>query len=97
MRPPEVHAGSVPGVRYGLILDVSKPVAEIAADARWMVDAGIDTAAMSQIFGYDALTVLAAVGQQVPDLELMTAVIPTYPRHPLMLAYRCEAQLWPRR
>jgi F420-dependent oxidoreductase-like protein len=73
-------------VRYGLILDASKSVAEITADARRMVDAGIDSAAMSQIFGYDALTVFAVVGQQVPDLELMTAVVPTYPRHPLMLA-----------
>ena len=36
--------------------------------------------------GFDALTVLAAVGQQVPELELGTAIIPTFPRHPLTLA-----------
>ncbi|MGD8416352.1 MAG: TIGR03564 family F420-dependent LLM class oxidoreductase [Pseudomonadales bacterium] len=36
--------------------------------------------------GFDALTVLAAVGQRVPDIELGTAIVPTFPRHPLVLA-----------
>lgn len=36
--------------------------------------------------GFDALTVLGIVGQSVHGLELGTAVIPTYPRHPLVLA-----------
>ena len=36
--------------------------------------------------GLDALTVLAMVGQHVERMELGTAVIPTYPRHPMVLA-----------
>lgn len=36
--------------------------------------------------GFDALTVLAAVGQQVAGLELGTAIVPTFPRHPMVLA-----------
>ncbi len=36
--------------------------------------------------GLDALTVLAAVGQRVPAIELGTAVVPTFPRHPMALA-----------
>ena len=36
--------------------------------------------------GLDALTVLAVVGQHVDRMELGTAVIPTYPRHPMVLA-----------
>ena len=36
--------------------------------------------------GLDALTVLTIVGQTVDTMELGTAVIPTYPRHPLVLA-----------
>lgn len=36
--------------------------------------------------GLDALTVLALVGQHVTRMELGTAVIPTYPRHPMVLA-----------
>ena len=39
-----------------------------------------------QIFGYEALTVLAVVGQQVSDIELGTAVVPTFPRHPVTMA-----------
>jgi 5,10-methylenetetrahydromethanopterin reductase len=36
--------------------------------------------------GFDALTVLALVGQHVSTLELGTAIVPTFPRHPLALA-----------
>jgi F420-dependent oxidoreductase-like protein len=36
--------------------------------------------------GFDALTVLTAVGIAVPELELGTAIVPTYPRHPMTLA-----------
>src|ERR1700716_2424043 len=41
---------------------------------------------LPQIFGIDALTALAVAGPHVPGIELGTSVIPTYPRHPLMLA-----------
>ncbi|MEZ5551127.1 MAG: TIGR03564 family F420-dependent LLM class oxidoreductase [Pseudomonadales bacterium] len=36
--------------------------------------------------GFDALTVLASVGQRVPGIELGTAIVPTFPRHPMVLA-----------
>lgn len=36
--------------------------------------------------GFDALTVLSAVGQVVTSMELGTAIIPTHPRHPMILA-----------
>ncbi|MDG2113444.1 MAG: TIGR03564 family F420-dependent LLM class oxidoreductase [Actinomycetota bacterium] len=36
--------------------------------------------------GLDALTVLTVLGQSVESMELGTAVIPTYPRHPMVLA-----------
>lgn len=39
-----------------------------------------------QIFGLDTLTALAVVGREVPRIELGTAVVPTFPRHPMMLA-----------
>jgi F420-dependent oxidoreductase-like protein len=73
-------------VRYGLLIDNGQPVAGVVADVQRAADAGFDLVGVSQIFGYDALTLLAAVGQQVPDIELVTAVVPTYPRHPIMLA-----------
>lgn len=36
--------------------------------------------------GFDALTVLTAVGLKVPQIKLGTAIIPTWPRHPSVLA-----------
>jgi 5,10-methylenetetrahydromethanopterin reductase len=36
--------------------------------------------------GFDALTVLSVIAQDVPNIEFGTAVIPTYPRHPMTLA-----------
>lgn len=39
-----------------------------------------------QIFNHDALTALAVIGREVPRIELGTSVVPTYPRHPMMMA-----------
>lgn len=39
-----------------------------------------------QIFGHDALTALAVMGREIPRIELGTSVVPTYPRHPMMMA-----------
>lgn len=36
--------------------------------------------------GFDALTALAVVGQRVAGIELGTAIVPTFPRHPMALA-----------
>src|SRR5687768_17301013 len=41
---------------------------------------------LPQIFGADAITMAGVIGREVPALEVGTAVVPTYPRHPLMLA-----------
>jgi 5,10-methylenetetrahydromethanopterin reductase len=41
---------------------------------------------LPQIFGHDAITALSVIGREVPRIELGTAVVPTYPRHPMMLA-----------
>ena len=48
--------------------------------------AGFDTAWVPQIFGWDTLTALAVAGRATSRIELGTAVVPTYPRHPVMLA-----------
>jgi len=41
---------------------------------------------LPQIFGPDAITVAGVIGREIPSLEVGTAVVPTYPRHPMMLA-----------
>jgi F420-dependent oxidoreductase-like protein len=50
------------------------------------VDDGFSSAWMANIFGVDALTALAAAGNGVHGIEMGTAVVPTYPRHPAVLA-----------
>jgi 5,10-methylenetetrahydromethanopterin reductase len=54
--------------------------------ARAARDGGFSTFWTAQIFGADALTALAVVGREVPDIHLGTAVVPTFPRHPSVLA-----------
>ena len=66
-----INSGTV-----GDVIDEARAAAGFGAHGFWT----------PQIFGHDALTVLAVVGREVPDIELGTAVVPTYPRHPMMLA-----------
>ena len=50
------------------------------------VDDGFSSAWMANIFGLDALTALAVAGSGIEGIEIGTAVVPTYPRHPAVLA-----------
>ena len=47
---------------------------------------GFDSFWLPQVFSVDALVTQAVIGAQVPRIELGTAVVPTYPRHPVALA-----------
>src|ERR1700712_895772 len=49
---------------------------------------GFDSFWLPQIFGVDALSAHTLIGATVPRIELGTAVVPTYPRHPMVLAGR---------
>ena len=63
------------------------PTLDAAVAAAKQVEAeGFAGFYLPQIFGLDALTTLAIVGREVPRIELGTGVVPTYPRHPMMLA-----------
>ena len=73
-------------LRIGSMIDVDRPVADVVAQVRRFADAGFDHAFASQVFGPDALTLLAVVGSQVPGIELGTGVVPVHARHPMMLA-----------
>ena len=48
--------------------------------------AGIQSAWMANIFSYDAISTLGFAGRETQQIELGTAVTPTYPRHPTALA-----------
>lgn len=73
-------------MRHGLLLHLSAPLDEVVDQARRAETAGFDSVWSSQLFGYDALTLLALVGAAVPRIELGTAVVPVHPRHPIVLA-----------
>jgi F420-dependent oxidoreductase-like protein len=73
-------------VRIGVMFDTEVPFDQMVGQVAGLREAGIQSAWASQIFGYDALTALAVIGREVPDIDLGTAVVPTYPRHPVMLA-----------
>jgi 5,10-methylenetetrahydromethanopterin reductase len=45
----------------------------------------------NNIFALDALTLAAVVGREVEGLEIGTAVVPTYPRHPHAMAQQAQS------
>jgi F420-dependent oxidoreductase-like protein len=61
-------------------------LAAIVEAVREVADAGVRRVWIPQVFGIEALTAIAVAGREVPDIELGTAVVPTYPRHPFVLA-----------
>lgn len=77
-------------MRFGLLLNEPSgpdPFPELRDRIARAADEGFDSAWMSHIFGLDALTALAVAGSAAGrDIELGTAVVPTYPRHPAALA-----------
>ena len=68
-----------PSKEHGPVDDMVARTAEVAGH-------GLHSVWLPQSSSFDALTVLAAVGREVPRVELGTSVVPTYPRHPAVLA-----------
>jgi F420-dependent oxidoreductase-like protein len=60
-------------------------IAELIEAGRGACDRGLDLW-VPQLSDIDALTALAVVGRDVPGLRVGTAVVPTYPRHPMVMA-----------
>jgi F420-dependent oxidoreductase-like protein len=73
-------------MRIGVMFDTEQPFDDVMTQVAGLAESGIEVAWASQIFAYDALTVLAAAAREVPSIHFGTAVVPTYPRHPVMLA-----------
>jgi F420-dependent oxidoreductase-like protein len=75
-------------VRIGVFFPTKEyaPLDEMTQRFHAVADQGFSSVWLPQSAGFDALTVLAVAGTQVPRVELGTSVIPTYPRHPVALA-----------
>ncbi|MFG3436856.1 TIGR03564 family F420-dependent LLM class oxidoreductase [Nonomuraea sp. NPDC047897] len=76
-------------MRIGLLLNEPsgpEPLRDLADAIASAHADGFASAWLSHIFGLDAITALAVAGAATPGIELGTAVVPTYPRHPAALA-----------
>lgn len=58
----------------------------LVAQAQAAEAAGFSSVWLANIFGLDAIGALAVVGRETSGIELGTAVVPTYPRHPVTMA-----------
>ena len=76
-------------MRIGLFAGALELMRDIAERLERISDAerdGFDSYWLPQHFGADMLTVIAMAGMQTSRIELGTAVVPIYPRHPVALA-----------
>jgi len=74
------------GINGSSLIALGSSVEQISAHAREAEADGFSTYWVAQLATPDALTALAVIGQSTATIELGTAVISTWPRHPLMLA-----------
>ncbi|MEU4518226.1 TIGR03564 family F420-dependent LLM class oxidoreductase [Amycolatopsis sp. NPDC024027] len=62
-------------------------VDELIAQTRQAAEAGMKSVWFSQLpLSQDAIAIAALAGREVPGIEVGTSVVPTYPRHPLLVA-----------
>ncbi len=73
-----IMSGAVDGPDRSLegLLELAKRVEDLGFASLWL----------AQVFGLDAITALSIVGRETRRIELGTAVVPTYPRHPFAMA-----------
>ncbi len=64
----------------------SAGLAGLVSQVRALAGAGVRTVWFPQLLGLDALTAIALAGAEVPEVTLGTAAVPTWPRHPTVLA-----------
>ncbi len=76
-------------MRIGIFIGPVRVATDLERQVQQVVDAeqdGFDSFWSAQTLGIDALTLLAQAGQRTSTIELGTAVVPIYTRHPLALA-----------
>lgn len=74
------------GVMSGATPGPDGTIDGIIARAKKLEAAGFASMWMANIFGLDAISTLTLVGHETERIELGTAVVPTYPRHPTAIA-----------
>ncbi|MEO8539675.1 MAG: TIGR03564 family F420-dependent LLM class oxidoreductase [bacterium] len=61
-------------------------ISELIGQVQRAESEGFDSAWVANIFGVDAIMLLALAGRETTKIELGTGVVPTYPRHPSAMA-----------
>ncbi len=74
------------GINGSSLVAIGAPLAQLADHSAEAEAAGFSSYWVAQLLVPDALTAIAAMGSRTSTIEIGTAVIPTWPRHPLMLA-----------
>ncbi|OLZ74723.1 LLM class F420-dependent oxidoreductase [Streptomyces sp. IMTB 2501] len=74
----------------GVALSVQHPIDTTVRLAREAREAGLRSAWFGQTFSYDSPTLAAIVGREVPGLQVGTAAIPVFGRHPLIVAGQAQ-------
>jgi 5,10-methylenetetrahydromethanopterin reductase len=83
MRSDPVKIGLMAGATPGDTLD------QLIDNAKSLDQRGFASLWLANIFGLDAITTLSLIGRETQNIELGTAVVPSYPRHPHALAQQC--------
>jgi 5,10-methylenetetrahydromethanopterin reductase len=76
-------------LRIGAMIGVERGENDLDAlvvQARALEARGFASAWIPHVFGLDAVTTAAVIGRETERIEIGTAVVPTYPRHPAALA-----------
>ena len=76
-------------MKIGIFIGSMGASSGLAGQVQQAVDAendGFDSFWSAQVAGVDALTLFALAGQRTERIRFGTAVVPTFPRHPVMLA-----------
>ena len=75
-------------MRIGVHLSTrpEKPLERVIDEARRLEQAGLDLLWIDQLYDYEALSLAALLGRETRRIALGTWVVPTYPRHPSVLA-----------
>jgi len=74
------------GIMLGATAGPDATLAGLIEHAQKIESMGFPSLWLAQVFGFDAITSLALVGRETSRIELGTAVVPTYPRHPFAMA-----------
>lgn len=73
-------------MRIGVMIGGRQDLDGLLARTQELEAQGFDSVWMPNVFGLDAMSAFTVIGRETERIELGTAVVPTYPRHPVTMA-----------